>query len=116
VKEIKSVFLKKKPNGEPLDNEKSPFLAAICDEELKEPPQLELVPHGLILVAVVDNVGLSGKFEAALVVDNKFDHGRVYRNFTSGEDPRPVRFFLVKREWVRQMTDKPLVSDQEGGE
>jgi hypothetical protein len=111
MKKSDSVYLKKKPNGEPLENEKSSFLIALCDEELHEPPMFELIPEGLVLVSVVDN----GGFEAALVCDNEFDYGRVYRSWQEGEDPRPVRFFLIKREWARQMADKPLVSDEEGG-
>jgi hypothetical protein len=106
-----SNYIKKRPNGEPLGNEKSPDLAAFCDEELTELPPFNLIPEGLILISVVDN----GTFEAALVCDNEFDYSRVQRAQSSGEDPRPVRFFLVKREWVRQMAEHPLVSDQEGG-
>jgi hypothetical protein len=106
-----SNYLKKKPNGEPLGNEKSPDLAAFCDEELTTPPPFYLIPEGLILISVVDN----GSFEAALVCDNEFDYARVIQTLNSGEDPRPVRFFLIKREWVRQMAEHPLQSDQEGG-
>lgn len=100
-------YLKKKPNGEPLENEKSPDIAAFCDEELKELPAFETIPHGLVLVSVVDN----GPFEAALVCDTEYDLNRVKRSIESG-DPRPVRFFLVKREWARQMAEHPLESDQ----
>lgn len=107
-----SVYLKKKPNGVLLENEKSPFLVALCDEELHEPPMFNLIPEGLVLVSVVDN----GGFEAALICDNEFDYGRVVRSWDSKEDERPVRFFLIKREWARQMADRPLISDQEGGE
>lgn len=105
-----SNYLKKKPNGEPLGNEKSPDLAAFCDEELKEIPPFYLIPEGLVLISVVNN----GSFEAALVVDNEFDYSRVVGAINDG-DPRPVRFFLIKREWVRQMAEHPLQSDEEGG-
>lgn len=100
----KSNYLKKKPNGELLGNEKSPDLAAFCDEELTELPEFEHIPEGLILISVVNN----GPFEAALVVDNRFDYDRV----KAGSDGRTVRFFLIKREWVEQMAEKPLESDE----
>jgi hypothetical protein len=102
-------YLKKKPNGEPLAHEKSPDLAAFCDEELTELPAFETIPEGLILIACVENA----TWEAAMVVDNEYDYNRVKRMPKIGDD-RPVRFFLIKREWVRQMAEKPLESD--GGE
>jgi hypothetical protein len=101
-----STYLKKKPNGELLGNEKSPDIAAFCDEELKELPPWETIPSGLILIAVANN----GSFEAALVVDNGKDYQRV-KSALEANDPRPTKFFLVKREWVRQMAEKPLESD-----
>lgn len=112
VMKKESVYLKKKPNGEPLENEKSSFLIGLADEELHEPPPFYLIPEGLVLVSVADN----GGFEAALVCDNQFDYVRVVKAWNSKEDDRPVRFFLIKREWARQMAGKPLISDQEGGE
>jgi hypothetical protein len=102
-------YLKKKPNGEPLEHEKSPDLAAFCDEELSELPAFDTIPHGLILICVVDN----GGWEAALVADTEYQYNRVKESANEG-DTRPVRFFLMKREWVRQMADKPLESDKEG--
>jgi hypothetical protein len=108
----KSVYLKRKPNGDPLENEKSSYIASICDEEVSGPPALELIPEGMVLVAIVDN----GGFEAALVCDNEHDHSRVTKNWVRGEDPRPQRFFIVKRDWAKQMTDDPFISDSEGGE
>ncbi len=104
-------YLKKKPNGELLEKEKSPDLAAFCDEECSELPPFDTIPEGLVLIAVADN----GHFEAALVVDNEYDYKRVHKAWVSSSDPRPVRFFLVKREWVRQMAEKPLESDTKGG-
>lgn len=100
---IMSNYLKTKPNGDLLENEKSPDLAAFCDEELHELPQFETIPAGLILIACVDN----GGFEAAMVVDNEYDYSRINKAIQRG-DPRPVRFFLIKREWVAQMAEKPL--------
>lgn len=99
-------YIEKKPDGEKLGPEKSSVLAAFCDEELQDLPRFELIPEGLILVSVVDN----GNFEAALVCDTEYDLNRVKHSIKIG-DTRPVRFFLVKREWVRQMTDRPLESD-----
>jgi hypothetical protein len=99
-------YLKKFPNGKLLDNEKSSVVASFCDEELKDLPEFNLIPEGLLFISVVDN----GGFEAALVVDNQHDYDRVKRALNIG-DERPTRYFLVKREWVRQMADKPLESD-----
>lgn len=100
-------YLNQKPNGDQLSPEKSPDLAAFCDEEVKELPAFELIPHGLILIACVDN----GPFEAALVCDNDYDYGRVKRSLSNPDDQRLVRFFLIKREWVRQMAEYELESD-----
>lgn len=100
-------YLNQKPNGDPLPQEKSPDLAAFCDEEVKELPAFDLIPHGLVLVVCVDN----GAFEAALVCDNEHDYGRVKRSTVNPSDGRPVRFFLIKREWVRQMAEYELESD-----
>jgi hypothetical protein len=108
----KSVYLKWKPSGDLLENEKSSYIASLCDEEVVGPPALELIPEGMVLIAVVDN----GEFEAALVCDNEHDHGRVTKNWNAGQDPRPQRFFLLKRDWARQMSDGPFISDQEGGQ
>jgi hypothetical protein len=101
-------YINKLPNGTMLGPEKSGDLAAFCDEELAELPQFEHIPAGLVLVCIVD----TGPWEAALVADTKKTWDRVNNSKAHG-DKRPVRFFLIKREWVRQMADKALDSDKE---
>lgn len=101
-------YLNRKPNGLPLGFEKASDIIAFCDEEISEVPEFDLIPHGLVLICVVDN----GAFEAALVADTRHEVDVVKKSIASGDD-RPMRFFLVKREWVRQMADKPLASDKE---
>jgi hypothetical protein len=104
----KSNWLKKMPNGSMMPNEKSSVVASFCDEELQDLPPFNLIPVGLVLIAIVDN----GSFEAALIVDNEHDYERVRLSWTGeNKDPRPVRLFLLKREWVNQMAERPL----EGG-
>lgn len=104
-----SNYLNRKPNGEPLPYEKSPDLAGLCDEELKELPEFDAIPDSLILIAVVSN----GGFEAAMVCDMRKEWERVKHGIANPADTRPLRLFLIKREWVRQMADKPLRSDME---
>jgi hypothetical protein len=101
-------YLKHQPDGTTLfgPHDKSAYLAGLCDEKPDELPEFSLIPEGLVLVCVVDN----GPFEAALVCDNEHDYGRVQRGLRA-EDPRPVQFFLIKREWVRQMAENELESD-----
>lgn len=108
----KANYINKLPNGTPLGNEKGFHIASFCDEELTELPELNLVPEGLVLVCVVDN----GAFEAAMICDNEYDWNRVKTAIDKG-DQRPTRFFLLKKEWTRQMAEFPLESDggQRGG-
>jgi hypothetical protein len=112
----KSNYLKTTPKGEPLGHDISSVLASFCDEELPDFPQFNHIPTGLILLCVVTNQNKYNSqeplFEAALICDTEEEWERVNQSICNG-DKRPIRYFLVKREWVRQMTDKPLASDQE---
>jgi hypothetical protein len=103
------------PNEErvELGPEKSSVVASFCDEELDELPEFNLIPEGLILICVVENSSeIDGQepYETAMICDTHFDWQRV-KSAMPG-DPRPQRFFLMKRDWVRQMARKPLESDQ----
>jgi hypothetical protein len=90
----KSNWLKKMPNGSMMPNEKSSVVASFCDEELQDLPPFNLIPVGLVLIAIVDN---------------EHDYERVRLSWTGeNKDPRPVRLFLLKREWVNQMAERPL--------
>lgn len=107
------------PEGTPnehkveLGPEKCSIVASFCDEELEELPEFNFIPEGQILICVAENTSqIDGQepYETALICDTKFDWQRV--KSAMPEDPRLQRFFLMKREWVRQMAGKPLESDR----
>lgn len=101
-------YINKKPDGNPIGYEKVTYLASIADEELPSIPEFSLIPDGLVLVSVVDN----GGWDAALICDTEYDALRVKRGVDTGHDTREQHYFLIKREWVRQMADKPLESER----
>lgn len=99
-----------------LGYEKSGVIASICDEQTEVLPKFELIPHGLILVCVAFNKR-NGEdpedhdFEAAIICDTKTAWRRVNKRIQGGAEKRPLQFFLVKREFVRQMAAHHLESD-----
>ena len=105
---MKSVFLTKTPKGEPLGDEKSGYLASLCDHEEPKLPDFYTIPAGLILISVAYNEDKD--MESAMVCDNEEDYNHVKINIEEG-DKRPYHFFLIKHEWVRQMANRPLRSE-----